>query len=93
MSLKWSPTNVLFLSDNVKEVDAAVAAGMPSIVVERPGNAPLSDVDRDRLDIVHSLDAIKLVQSREEDETKPSNPAKLSQRKSQRLRDREHRSM
>ncbi|KAI5806511.1 acireductone synthase-like protein [Peziza echinospora] len=32
----------LFLSDNVREVEAAKAAGMQSIVVNRPGNAPLS---------------------------------------------------
>jgi enolase-phosphatase E1 len=31
----------LFLSDNVKEVEAAKAAGMHSFVVQRPGNAPL----------------------------------------------------
>lgn len=31
----------LFLSDNIKEVDAARAAGMQSYPVVRPGNAPL----------------------------------------------------
>ncbi|KAK4152829.1 HAD-like domain-containing protein [Chaetomidium leptoderma] len=36
----------LFLSDNVKEVVAAKEAGMQSVVVERPGNAALSEEDR-----------------------------------------------
>lgn len=31
----------LFLSDNIKEVQAAIAAGMKSFPVVRPGNAPL----------------------------------------------------
>jgi enolase-phosphatase E1 len=31
----------LFLSDNLKEVSAALAAGMRSLPVSRPGNAPL----------------------------------------------------
>lgn len=35
------PSSWLFLSDNVKEVEAAKAAGMQSFVVQRPGNAPL----------------------------------------------------
>lgn len=46
-SLSGGPSNWLFLSDNVKEVDAAKAAGMQSFVVQRPGNAPLpADIDR-----------------------------------------------
>jgi enolase-phosphatase E1 len=54
------PEEVLFLSDNVKEVDAAIAAGMRSKLVDRPGNAPLSDVDRDRLEVVESFEEINL---------------------------------
>lgn len=38
---KW-----LFLSDNVKEIAAAKEAGMEAFVVDRPGNAPLSEEDR-----------------------------------------------
>jgi enolase-phosphatase E1 len=37
------PSGWLFLSDNVKEVEAAKAAGMQSFVVQRPGNAPLPE--------------------------------------------------
>ena len=37
-----TPANLwFFLSDNIKEVDAARAAGMQSVPVVRPGNAPL----------------------------------------------------
>ncbi|KJZ73367.1 Enolase-phosphatase E1 [Hirsutella minnesotensis 3608] len=36
-----APERWLFLSDNIKEVEAAVAAGMRSLPVVRPGNAPL----------------------------------------------------
>lgn len=39
--LSDAPSSWLFLSDNVKEVDAAKAAGLQSFVVQRPGNAPL----------------------------------------------------
>ncbi|KAI1431926.1 enolase-phosphatase E1 [Xylaria sp. CBS 124048] len=45
----------LFLSDNPKEVDAAVAAGMQSKVVMRPGNPELPDDVVGRLPIVDSF--------------------------------------
>lgn len=51
---------MLFLSDNVKEVDAAIAAGMKFMLVDRPGNAPVSDEDRARLEVVQTLDEVKL---------------------------------
>ena len=38
-----SPARWLFLSDNLLEVDAALTAGMRSLPVVRPGNAPLPD--------------------------------------------------
>ncbi|EME47727.1 hypothetical protein DOTSEDRAFT_51065 [Dothistroma septosporum NZE10] len=59
-SLQYAPAQMLFLSDNVKEVDAAIGAGMKSLLVDRPGNAAVSDTDKERLDIVTSLDQIKL---------------------------------
>ncbi|KAK3704090.1 enolase-phosphatase E1 [Vermiconidia calcicola] len=59
--LEVRTSNVLFLSDNVNEVDAAVAAGMCSFMVERPGNAPLSEDDRARLRVMCSLSEIDLV--------------------------------
>lgn len=35
--------SILFLSDNPKEVEAAIKAGLTSYIVIRPGNAPLDD--------------------------------------------------
>jgi enolase-phosphatase E1 len=52
------PNEILFLSDNVKEVDAALEAGMEACLVDRLGNAPVPDSDRARLDIVESLDEV-----------------------------------
>jgi enolase-phosphatase E1 len=60
MMQKVDAGDVLFLSDNVKEVDAAIAAGMRSIVVDRPGNAPLADADRQRLKVVESFNDLEL---------------------------------
>ena len=42
----------------MKEVDAAVLAGMQYLLVDRPGNAPLSDADRSRLAVVESLEEV-----------------------------------
>ncbi|KAL8370439.1 hypothetical protein RB595_000695 [Gaeumannomyces hyphopodioides] len=52
------PSEWLFLSDNVKEVDAAIAAGMQSFVVQRPGNPALADGVEERHRIIHSLDEL-----------------------------------
>lgn len=51
---------VLFLSDNVKEVKAALEAGMHSLVVDRPGNAPLTAGDEGAFKIVSALNEISL---------------------------------
>ncbi|KAI2642620.1 enolase-phosphatase E1 [Xylaria nigripes] len=45
----------LFLSDNPKEVDAAISAGMQSQVVKRPGNPELPDGVLGRLPIVETF--------------------------------------
>lgn len=50
---KW-----LFLSDNVKEVDAAKEAGMQSWVVFREGNPDLSSKDREGQVVIGSFDVI-----------------------------------
>jgi enolase-phosphatase E1 len=57
--IQLEPSQILFLSDNVKEVDAAHQVKMESIVVDRAGNAPLSAEDKARFDIVESLSEIK----------------------------------
>ncbi|KAF2397207.1 2,3-diketo-5-methylthio-1-phosphopentane phosphatase [Trichodelitschia bisporula] len=50
---------VLFLSDNVNEIRAALEAGMQALVVDRPGNAPLTEADRQELSIINSLDEVE----------------------------------
>jgi enolase-phosphatase E1 len=55
-----SPGAILFLSDNVKEVEAAIAAGMKSLVVDRPGNAVLSADDQKRFEVVDTFEKITL---------------------------------
>lgn len=55
------PEEIHFLSDNVKEVDAAIAAGMQSTLVDRPGNAVLPDADRERLEVVEALHDVNMI--------------------------------
>ncbi|KAH8683262.1 enolase-phosphatase E1 [Tricladium varicosporioides] len=54
-----SISQFLFLSDNVKEVQAAKAAGMQSFIVDREGNAPLSLEDKEGQIVVDSFEGIK----------------------------------
>lgn len=56
-----APESILFLSDNVKEVEAALAAGMKSLVVDRPGNAVLSEEDKKRFEVIDTFEKISLV--------------------------------
>ena len=58
---KMAPESILFLSDNVKEVEAAIAAGMKSLVVDRPGNAVVSEEDKKRFGMVDTFEKISLV--------------------------------
>ncbi|KAH6850240.1 HAD-like domain-containing protein [Chaetomium sp. MPI-CAGE-AT-0009] len=48
----------LFLSDNVREVEAAREAGMRACVVQRPGNAELGEDVRGRLKVVESFEEL-----------------------------------
>ncbi|MFH4980264.1 hypothetical protein AB6A40_006973 [Gnathostoma spinigerum] len=41
-SIKVPPQNILFLTDIEKEAEAAQSAGVPTMIVKRDGNAPLS---------------------------------------------------
>lgn len=50
----------LFLSDNVREVEAAKAAGMRSYVVQRPGNADLPDRVQEKHVVIRSFDELHL---------------------------------
>lgn len=53
--LGMKPERILFLSDNVKEIRAAKEAGMWAVVVDRPGNAPLSNENKSEFQVVESL--------------------------------------
>ncbi|KAF1348264.1 hypothetical protein EJ07DRAFT_169627 [Lizonia empirigonia] len=48
-------SKVTFLTDNVKEAEAATAARLYAIVVDRPGNAPLSAESRATYPVITSL--------------------------------------
>lgn len=52
------PGEWLFLSDNVAEVEAALEAGMRSVVVRRPGNAELPEGVDGRLRVVDSFEKL-----------------------------------
>ncbi|KAH6684214.1 enolase-phosphatase E1 [Halenospora varia] len=55
-----SISQFLFLSDNVKEVQAAKVAGMQSFIVVREGNAPVSQEEKEGQVLVDSFESIKL---------------------------------
>ncbi|KAI8620673.1 HAD-like domain-containing protein [Chytriomyces sp. MP71] len=44
---KFPAEHILFLSDNVKEIDAALGAGFQTAILDRPGNAPLDPPARE----------------------------------------------
>ncbi|KAF2811639.1 2,3-diketo-5-methylthio-1-phosphopentane phosphatase [Mytilinidion resinicola] len=58
--LETVPEKVVFLTDNVKEATAATQAGVYTIVVDRPGNAPLADEIFDTYPVITALDQIHL---------------------------------
>lgn len=51
---------VLFLSDNVREIEAAKKAGLRAYVAERPGNAELSSKEREENVVKTSFDGVEL---------------------------------
>lgn len=53
----------LFLSDNIKEVQAARIAGMQAATIVRPGNAPLSSDEMASNPLIHSFEELKLIWS------------------------------
>lgn len=57
---KYPVESWLFLSDNVREVEAAKAAGMESYIVQRPGNADLPDHIEERYRVIRTFDEIRL---------------------------------
>ncbi|TKA79848.1 hypothetical protein B0A55_02791 [Friedmanniomyces simplex] len=63
-TLNWQPARTLFLTDNVKEYDAAVSAGLQAILLDRPGNVSVSAADLARMEVVQSLNDIDLAASK-----------------------------
>jgi enolase-phosphatase E1 len=58
---EWKAREWLFLSDNVREVRAALEAGMRACVVRRPGNPPLGEMGgADGLEVVDSFEEVKV---------------------------------
>ncbi|EDU46597.1 hypothetical protein PTRG_03759 [Pyrenophora tritici-repentis Pt-1C-BFP] len=53
--LGHSVQKVTFLTDNVKEAEAAMQAGVYTVVVDRPGNAPLDDEARGKYPVIEKL--------------------------------------
>ncbi|KAL6705369.1 enolase-phosphatase E1 [Coniothyrium glycines] len=49
-------SKVTFLTDNVKEAEAATRANVYTIVVDRPGNAPLSSESKAAFPVIRRLD-------------------------------------
>jgi hypothetical protein len=54
------PSEILFLSDNVDELGAAVDARMDAILIERPGNALNSRHDKENFGAIDSFEKIYL---------------------------------
>ncbi|KAF2688411.1 enolase-phosphatase E1 [Lentithecium fluviatile CBS 122367] len=54
-ALGQEPNRVTFLTDNVKEAEAADDAGVHAVLVDRPGNAALSADVRERFAIIQRL--------------------------------------
>ncbi|KAK9487683.1 HAD-like domain-containing protein [Lipomyces starkeyi] len=52
------PREILFLSDNVNEIVAAKEAGWEAYIVERPGNAPLSEEDRKAHKVIQNFESL-----------------------------------
>ena len=53
--LGYDVAKVTFLTDNVKEAAAATEADVYTVVVDRPGNTPLSDESRARFPVIQKL--------------------------------------
>ncbi|KAF1943332.1 2,3-diketo-5-methylthio-1-phosphopentane phosphatase [Clathrospora elynae] len=48
-------SKVTFLTDNVKEAEAAAEASVYAVVVDRPGNAPLSEESKAKFPVIQKL--------------------------------------
>ncbi|XP_075146969.1 enolase-phosphatase E1 [Haematobia irritans] len=60
-ALGENPENILFLTDVVKEAEAANQAGYQTVILSRPGNAPLTDDDKSTFSIVDDFESFSVV--------------------------------
>lgn len=51
---------MLFLSDSVPEVEAALQAGIKACVVIREGNKELTEAEKGRFDVIYELGEVKV---------------------------------
>lgn len=58
--IDFAPEEVLFLTDVVKEAEAAKEAGLNVVLVSRPGNAELTDEQKTAYAVVESFENIPL---------------------------------
>lgn len=60
LKLEKDTRKILFLSDNVKELQAATEAGMIAMLVDRPGNAEVPKEDKTVYRLITSFEQIEL---------------------------------
>lgn len=72
------PTEILFLSDNVFELEAAVDARMDAILIERPGNTPVCRHDKKNFGAVDTFDLISLAKLPQRDKAERVPPEETS---------------
>ena len=58
--LLLDPSDILFLTDRVLEAQAAREAKIKAVLLDRPGNAPLTDADRDPFMVITSFEQLDL---------------------------------
>ncbi|XP_061386205.1 enolase-phosphatase E1-like [Musca vetustissima] len=59
-ALGEEPCDILFLTDVVKEAEAARKAGLQTVILARPGNAPLTDDDKTQYTVVNDFESLKI---------------------------------
>ncbi|XP_019892612.2 enolase-phosphatase E1 [Musca domestica] len=59
-ALGEDPCNILFLTDVVKEAEAARKAGYQTAILARPGNAPLTDDDKTQYTVVSDFESLAI---------------------------------
>ncbi|XP_065354564.1 enolase-phosphatase E1 [Calliphora vicina] len=55
------PNDILFLTDIVKEAEAARLAGYQTAILSRPGNGPLTDDDKSQFTILNDFESLKVI--------------------------------